>query len=56
MKEFFRLHGVPMIVISDRDEKFTENFRKDLSKGLCTQLNFSTAYHPQTDEQTERVN
>ena len=56
MKEIFRLHGIPKVVISDRDVKFTGNFWKSLFKGLDTQLNFSTAYHPQTDGQTERTN
>ena len=56
MKEIFRLHGIPKVVISDRDVKFTGNFWKSLFKGLDTQLNFSTTYHPQTDGQTERTN
>ena len=56
MKEIFRLHGIPKMVISDRDAKFTGTFWKALFKGLDTQLNFSTAFHPQTDGQTERVN
>ena len=56
MKEIFRLHGIPKMVISDRVAKFTGNFWKALFKGLDTQLNFSTAFHPQTDRQTERVN
>ena len=56
MKEIFRLHGVPKIVISERDAKFMEIFLKDLFKGLCTKLDSSTTYHPQTDEQTKRVN
>jgi len=56
MKEIFRLHGIPKMVISDRDDKFTGNFWKALFKGLDTQLNFSTAFHPQTDRQSERVN
>ena len=56
MKEIFQLHGIPKVVISDRDVKFTGNFWKSLFKGLDTQLHFSTAYHPQTDGQTERTN
>ena len=56
MKEIFRLHGVPKVIVSDRDAKFTGNFWKDVFKGLGTQLNFSTIYHPQTDGNTERVN
>ena len=56
MKEIFRLHGIPKMVISDRDAKFTGNFWKALFKGLDTKLNFSTVFHPQTDGQTERVN
>jgi len=56
MKEIFRLHGIPKVVISDRDAKFTGNFWKALFKGLDTKLNFSTAFHPQTDGQRERVN
>ena len=56
MKKFFRLHGIPKVIISDRDPKFTGNFWKSLFKGLDTKLNFSTAYHPQMDGQTERVN
>ena len=55
MKEVFRLHGVPKVIISDRDAKFTGNFQKYLFKGLGTQLNFSTAYHPQTDGHTEKI-
>jgi transposase InsO family protein len=56
MKEIFRLHGIPKTVILDRDTKFTRNFWKSLFKGLDTQFNFSTAYHPQTNGQTERTN
>jgi len=50
------LHGIPRVVISDNDAKFTRNFWKDLFKGLDTQLKFSTAYHLQIDRQTKRVN
>jgi hypothetical protein len=56
MKEIFRLHGMPREIISDRDTKFTSSFWKSLMVGLETKLLFSTAYHPQTDGQTERVN
>jgi hypothetical protein len=56
MKEIFRLHGIPKMVISDIDIKFTSAFWKELFAGLNTNLNFSTSYHPQTDGQTERKN
>ena len=56
MKEIFHLHGTPKVIIFDRDPKFIGSFWKNLFKGLYTKLNFSTAYHSQTDGQTERVN
>ena len=56
LKQSFRLHGIPKVIISYRDPKFTGNFWKSLFKGLNTTLNFSTSFHPQTDGQTERVN
>ena len=46
LKEIFRLHGIPKIIISDQDVKFTGNFWRSLFFGLETQLNFSIAYHP----------
>jgi hypothetical protein len=56
MKEIFRLHGIPKMVVSDRDIKFTSSFWKELFAGLNTNLNFSTSYHPQMDGQTKRTN
>ena len=56
MKEIFKLHGFPKAIISDRDPKFTSNLWKGLFVDLGTKLNFSTAYHPQIDGKTERVN
>ena len=56
MKQNFRLHGIPKVIIFDRDPKFTGNFWKYLYKGLNNTLNFSTSFHPQMDGETERVN
>ena len=54
-KEIVRLHGVPISIISDRDPRFTSTFWKSLHKVLGTRLHFSSAYHPQTDGQSERT-
>ncbi|GJP46255.1 hypothetical protein CLOM_g5561, partial [Closterium sp. NIES-68] len=51
-----RLHGLLTAIISDRDPKFTSNFWRHLWDQFGTKLQFSSAYHPQTDGQTERVN
>jgi len=56
MKELFRMHGIPKMVISDRDIKFTSAFWKELFAVLNTNLNFSMSYHPKTYGQTKRTN
>ncbi|GJZ17393.1 putative reverse transcriptase domain-containing protein [Tanacetum coccineum] len=55
LKEVFSKHGVPVSIIYDRDGKFTSHFWKSLNKALGTQLDMSTAYHPETDDQSERT-
>ena len=54
--EIVRLHGIPKTIMSDHGSQFTAHFWEHLHKGLGTSLVRSTAYHPQTDGQTERVN
>ena len=56
ISEIVRLHGVPKKIISNRGSVFTGRFWKSFQEALGTQLNFSTAYHLETDGQTERTN
>ncbi|GJU99093.1 reverse transcriptase domain-containing protein [Tanacetum coccineum] len=55
LKEVVSIHGVPVSIISDRDGRFTSQFWQSLQEALGTQLDMSTAYHPQTDGQSERT-
>jgi len=49
------LHGVTLSIISDRGPQFTSHFWKSFQKGLSTQVNLSTTFHPQTDDLAERT-
>ncbi|GJZ05641.1 putative reverse transcriptase domain-containing protein [Tanacetum coccineum] len=54
-KEVVTRHGIPISIICDRDPRFASNFWRSLQKALCTNLDMSTAYHPQIDGQSERT-
>ena len=55
VKEIVRLHGAPLSIFSDRDPRFTSQFWQSLQKALGTEIKLSSAFHPQTDGQSERV-
>ncbi|GKA46048.1 putative reverse transcriptase domain-containing protein, partial [Tanacetum coccineum] len=55
LKEIVRSHDVPVLIISDRDSHFTSRFLISLQEALGINLDMSTAYHPQTDGQSERT-
>nr|GFB26433.1 putative reverse transcriptase domain-containing protein [Tanacetum cinerariifolium] len=55
LKEVVTRHGIPVSIICDRDPRFTSNFWKAFQKTMGTRLDMSTAYHPETDGQSERA-
>ncbi|GJX85979.1 putative reverse transcriptase domain-containing protein [Tanacetum coccineum] len=55
LNEIVARHGVPISIISDRDGRFTSRFWQSMQEALGTQLDMTTAYHPQTDGQSERT-
>ncbi|GKB50612.1 putative reverse transcriptase domain-containing protein [Tanacetum coccineum] len=55
IKEVVARHGIPVSIICDRDPRFASRFWRSLQKALGTSLDMSTAYHPETDGQSERT-
>ena len=55
IKEIVRLHGIPVSIISNRDLRFTSRYWGKLQEALGIGLNFNTAFHSQTDGQSEKV-
>jgi len=54
--EIWKIHGIPKMILSDHGPQFASRFMEDFTKILGTKRKLSTAYHPQTDGQTERIN
>ncbi|CAJ2661820.1 unnamed protein product [Trifolium pratense] len=55
MEQIVKLHGISSSIVSDRDPRFTSRFWESLQEALGTKLRLSSAYHPQTDGQSERT-
>nr|GFC83946.1 reverse transcriptase domain-containing protein [Tanacetum cinerariifolium] len=55
LKEVVTRHRIPVSIISDRDPRFASNFWIAFQKALGTRMDMSTAYHPETDGQSERI-
>lgn len=56
LENIYKLHGLPVRIVTDRDKVFMSSFWKEVFKVLGVTLNFFTSYYPQTDGQTERLN
>jgi hypothetical protein len=56
VKHVVSMHGMPDEIYSDRDTRFTSKFWQELMKGLGIKQKLSSAFHPETDGQTERTN
>jgi transposase InsO family protein len=56
LDNIFKIHGLPLVIITDKDRIFTSQPWQDLFKSLNVKLKFSSAHHPQTNGQSERVN
>ncbi|GJU19674.1 putative reverse transcriptase domain-containing protein [Tanacetum coccineum] len=55
LNEIVARHGVPILIIPDRDSRFTSRFWQSMQEALGTRLDMSAVYHPQTDGQSERI-
>ena len=55
VKHIVCLHGVPVSIVSDRGSVFTSRFWQKLQEAMGTRLDFSTAFHPQTDGRSEKM-
>ena len=56
LDNIFKLHGMRVAIVSDRDRIFTSKLYQEIFKALKMEIRLSTAHHPETDGQTERVN
>ena len=54
--EIWKLHGIPRKILSNKEPQFALKFIEEFTKALGTMRQLSTAYYPQTDGQTERIN